>query len=260
MTAPWMSDAACRDEDPDIFFPEKGGTSEAKEVCRACPVSGQCTEFAAAIGATAGVWGGRLVKTTRAAGSQSLLQREIQQRDEIILRLASSRSAPTDTEIAARAGCDARTVQRVRARHDISRKEGRAVNSFVMPDRGWRARAACRDEDPELFFPPSGAPANDPWVTEAKRVCAGCPVMTECLIYAIENRDQGVWGGTTDEERRRELKRRGRIKARGRGGGRKPAPCGTDAAYRRHIAKGEWVDDLCAQTRERGGRGAEAPR
>jgi WhiB family redox-sensing transcriptional regulator len=48
-------------------------------------------------------------------------------------------------------------------------------------------------------------------VDAARRVCADCPVKTECLEYALANRiDHGVWGGTSERERRRILKARAR--------------------------------------------------
>ncbi|MFE9775369.1 WhiB family transcriptional regulator [Streptomyces sp. NPDC005931] len=67
----------------------------------------------------------------------------------------------------------------------------------------WLRSAACAGEDPELFFPvgTSGPAVRD--VTAAKRVCARCPVTTQCLDYALSSggRASGVWGGTCDEER-----------------------------------------------------------
>jgi WhiB family redox-sensing transcriptional regulator len=43
----------------------------------------------------------------------------------------------------------------------------------------------------------------------ARRICASCPVQHECLEYALRNRiDHGVWGGCSERERRRILKRR----------------------------------------------------
>jgi WhiB family redox-sensing transcriptional regulator len=43
----------------------------------------------------------------------------------------------------------------------------------------------------------------------AKQVCEGCPVQEECLEYALEHRiDHGVWGGASERQRRRILKRR----------------------------------------------------
>jgi WhiB family transcriptional regulator, redox-sensing transcriptional regulator len=55
----WANEAACRDADPEIFFPEKGGTPRAaKQVCARCPVSVECLEYALGNGLDYGVWGG----------------------------------------------------------------------------------------------------------------------------------------------------------------------------------------------------------
>lgn len=125
------------------------------------------------------------------------------------------------------------------------------MSDFTLPRAAdWRDRAACAGKDVEIFFPQSNSPARDLWVTEAKRICGGCPVVAECRTFADDTRAEGVWGGTTDAERWEALKAQGRIKARGTGGGRRPAACGTDAAYRRHALKGEPIDDLCAQAHE----------
>jgi WhiB family transcriptional regulator, redox-sensing transcriptional regulator len=67
----------------------------------------------------------------------------------------------------------------------------------------WRTLAACRDEDPELFFPvgTSGAALAD--VAAAKTVCRACPVTAPCLEWALESgQDAGVWGGASADERR----------------------------------------------------------
>lgn len=66
------------------------------------------------------------------------------------------------------------------------------------------ADAACRGEDPSFFFPSDGL-----GVDEARRVCATCPVARECLEYALEHRIvHGVWGGCSERERKRILRRR----------------------------------------------------
>jgi len=68
----------------------------------------------------------------------------------------------------------------------------------------WRARAACRNLDTEIFFPDSEADAGP-----ALSVCATCPVRNECLDWAIATRQHdGVWGGTTESERKRIRRRR----------------------------------------------------
>ncbi|MFD3698039.1 WhiB family transcriptional regulator [Streptomyces sp. NPDC058646] len=67
----------------------------------------------------------------------------------------------------------------------------------------WRHKAACRQEDPDLFFPVgTGGPALLQ-IEEAKAVCRRCPVMADCLEWALEgSQDAGVCGGLTEEERR----------------------------------------------------------
>jgi len=67
----------------------------------------------------------------------------------------------------------------------------------------WTALSACRTSDPDELFV-SGAAQN-----RAKVVCLGCPVRTECLADALDNRVAfGVWGGMTERERRALLRRR----------------------------------------------------
>lgn len=76
----------------------------------------------------------------------------------------------------------------------------------------WRQHAACRHEDPDLFFPIGTSGPALLQAEQAKAVCRRCPVREPCLEWALET-DQtlGVWGGTSETERRA-LKRR--IKAR----------------------------------------------
>jgi WhiB family redox-sensing transcriptional regulator len=55
----WQGQANCMGVDPDLFFPERGGsTREAKEVCRGCVVREDCLEYALANGEKFGIWGG----------------------------------------------------------------------------------------------------------------------------------------------------------------------------------------------------------
>lgn len=71
-----------------------------------------------------------------------------------------------------------------------------------------RPRAACADEDPELFFPIGDTGPALLQVEEAKAVCRRCPLMETCLQGALErNEAAGVWGGLSEPERR-SLKRR----------------------------------------------------
>jgi WhiB family redox-sensing transcriptional regulator len=79
----------------------------------------------------------------------------------------------------------------------------------------WRHRAICRDEDPELFFPVGNSGPALLQIAEAKAVCERCPVMNECLNWALETgQDAGVWGGRREDERRSLKRRRARARAR----------------------------------------------
>jgi WhiB family redox-sensing transcriptional regulator len=68
----------------------------------------------------------------------------------------------------------------------------------------WREEAACRDTDPDLFFPiGTTGPALDQ-IDAAKAVCHQCEVQAQCLEFALAtNQEAGVWGGTSEEERRK---------------------------------------------------------
>lgn len=78
---------------------------------------------------------------------------------------------------------------------------GRVSGAPAVPfDRGrWRARAACRGLDPELFFPERGVP-----LAAVRAVCAGCPVVAACDEYGLWEK-HGVWAGQA--ERRRKARR-----------------------------------------------------
>jgi WhiB family transcriptional regulator, redox-sensing transcriptional regulator len=79
----------------------------------------------------------------------------------------------------------------------------------------WRHTAACRDEDPELFFPIGTTGPALMQVEDAKAVCRQCDVVDACLTWALENgQDAGVWGGMSEDERRALKRRRARARAR----------------------------------------------
>ena len=72
----------------------------------------------------------------------------------------------------------------------------------------WASRGACRTTDPDTLFV-QGAAQN-----RAKAVCMSCPVRTECLADALDNRIEfGVWGGMTERERRALLRRRPNVQS-----------------------------------------------
>jgi WhiB family transcriptional regulator, redox-sensing transcriptional regulator len=79
------------------------------------------------------------------------------------------------------------------------------ASSLVLAhaDYTLRALAICRDTDPDLFFPVGTTGHALVQIDRAREVCDQCPVKTECLEFALEtNQDSGIWGGTSEEERR----------------------------------------------------------
>jgi WhiB family redox-sensing transcriptional regulator len=82
---------------------------------------------------------------------------------------------------------------------------GVLVDLFEATDeeQEWQERALCAQTDPEAFFPEKGGSTR-----EAKRICLGCEVRSECLEYALEHDERfGIWGGLSERERRKLKKR-----------------------------------------------------
>jgi WhiB family redox-sensing transcriptional regulator len=78
-----------------------------------------------------------------------------------------------------------------------------SVIALASADYGWRSQALCRDTDPDLFFPIGTTGAALVQIEQARAVCRQCPVQADCLDYALNtNQDSGIWGGTSEEERR----------------------------------------------------------
>jgi WhiB family redox-sensing transcriptional regulator len=68
----------------------------------------------------------------------------------------------------------------------------------------WRQTAACRDTDPDLFFPIGTTGQAIDQIDAARSVCFACDVREACLEFALAtNQESGVWGGTSEEERRK---------------------------------------------------------
>lgn len=60
--------------------------------------------------------------------------------------------------------------------------------------------AACADADPDTFFPTGTDAMSD--VVMAKAICHDCPIKVQCLLVAMTNDYDGIWGETTEGERR----------------------------------------------------------
>ena len=75
--------------------------------------------------------------------------------------------------------------------------------SLTIECDDWREQSACRDTDPDLFFPVGTTGPAIEQIENAKAVCRVCDVQKSCLEYAlVTNQDSGIWGGTSEEERR----------------------------------------------------------
>ncbi|GAB3715423.1 hypothetical protein GCM10027598_24350 [Amycolatopsis oliviviridis] len=99
-------------------------------------------------------------------------------------------------------------------RHDDYGAEYRAVMKELR-NMDWRHDAACRDEDPELFFPVGTSGPALSQVAQAKAVCHRCTVASDCLAWALASgQDAGVWGGMSEDERRALKRRRTHIGTR----------------------------------------------
>jgi len=74
---------------------------------------------------------------------------------------------------------------------------------MLTQEDDWRDFAACRDTDPDLFFPVGTTGPAIEQIDSAKQVCNQCEAQVSCLEFALaSNQDSGVWGGTSEEERR----------------------------------------------------------
>jgi WhiB family redox-sensing transcriptional regulator len=68
----------------------------------------------------------------------------------------------------------------------------------ILNSEKWMESAVCASSDPEEWFPEKGVSAR-----RAKNICATCPVIDDCLQFALKNGETGIWGGTSSRERRR---------------------------------------------------------
>lgn len=110
-------------------------------------------------------------------------------------------------------GCRCGPCREAGARYRKERRDGPPREPFlgsifepVEVETEWKSRANCHGMDPEIFFPTRGG-----FVLVAQRVCNECEVRAECLEFALANHEnRGVWGGTSENERRRIRRARAR--------------------------------------------------
>lgn len=78
------------------------------------------------------------------------------------------------------------------------------IRTHDWDDQQWRRRSACRDSSPDIFFPIGTTGPALEHIDTAKRICSACQVRPECLEFALAtNQEAGIWGATTEEERRK---------------------------------------------------------
>lgn len=76
--------------------------------------------------------------------------------------------------------------------------------SIDWDSEDWRLRAACRNTEPDLFFPIGTTGPALVQIEAAKAVCQACEAQEHCLEFALAtNQESGIWGGTSEEERRK---------------------------------------------------------
>jgi len=116
------------------------------------------------------------------------------------------RGHPTLAEMAAMAPrLDCSCFRCIDHRTELAANAARLLGKLhtrTRADTSWQARANCIGVDPDLFFPEHGES-----LAPAKAVCSGCEVRAECLDYALATgQHHGVWGGTSERERKRTRK------------------------------------------------------
>lgn len=89
----------------------------------------------------------------------------------------------------------------------------RTLPAPIIENYQWQERGNCRGiKDPDVFFLPYNArtTTKQKLIQKAKAVCVGCPVIDDCLEFALETQEvYGVWGGKSEEERLEILRKRG---------------------------------------------------
>jgi len=82
---------------------------------------------------------------------------------------------------------------------------------WIEWDKDWSDQALCKDLETAVFFPSRGES-----VAPIKLICKACPVVKPCLEYAMKSGEKfGIWGGTSERDRRRMRGMRGRQRIRG---------------------------------------------
>lgn len=84
--------------------------------------------------------------------------------------------------------------------------KGKIAEHLKLPSFILKDDPLCSQTDPDLFFPEEKLYSKTAYyidVKAAKDICSACPLVVDCLKYAVINHPvQGIWGGTTEPERK----------------------------------------------------------
>jgi WhiB family redox-sensing transcriptional regulator len=136
-------------------------------------------------------------------------------------------------------GCRCTICADAYARYKESNRPG-GDDLPTAPDlpTGWMADGACKGMDTMVFFPEKGDHAG---LRHAREVCGRCTVTEQCLDYALRTGTRfGVWGGTSERQRRALRRDIGEIRVR-------QSTHGTDGGYRQHLRAGTTPCSACRE-------------
>lgn len=141
------------------------------------------------------------VTATRMAATRKLLDRTpVTRRDRYGNQAEPAWTPDADRRDRARKATNAqeRAERRAANRDD----DLPTIDLVALAAQEWRTRAACRllpDDQTFIFWPGLGDTTT---LAAARTVCLSCPVAQDCLDQALTNGEQGIWGGTSDKQRR----------------------------------------------------------
>jgi len=90
----------------------------------------------------------------------------------------------------------------------ITSRDAYQPAEYIEGDTSWHTQAACKNVDTNLFFPAGGSGTPTNW-DQAVTICQQCPVVNQCLEFALRTQQKdGVWGATTPHQRQ-QMRRQG---------------------------------------------------
>ena len=90
----------------------------------------------------------------------------------------------------------------------------------------WRSESSCKGKPLDWFI--FNAPHAEVVFPQVADLCNKCPVRHDCLREAIETKSEGIWAGTTTQDRRNPLRQRREL-------GAQMVDCGSYGGYQKHL-------------------------